>query len=154
MINVLITGSGWDPDRTPPDGDYVYTDDHGVREPVPEEGNPNDVIFLSHNIAVDGTIGVLVTMIVLRGVLPVVNQNFSKWVSGGAEIGPGQWQLSMSKDQSDVENSQQWAIAGTGSLKVDAIGQLPDGTWVMNYSAVLDNGAGGTVVLSGTDRFK
>lgn len=46
-------------------------------------------------------------------------------------------------------NSLQRAPAGNGTLKVDQMDRLPDGTLVMHYSFSFANGQGGTIIGSG-----
>ncbi len=67
---------------------------------------------------------------------------------------PGTFQVLMHQNLSDPANSTQWVVGTTGTLKIDALDQLSDGTFVALYSFNLSNGSGGTIVGSGRGTWK
>ncbi len=77
---------------------------------------------------------------------------YTKFVQG-QNPGAYQWQLTLSQDQNDVENSLQWAPVGTGTLKFDALGQLLDGSRVGHYKFTISNGGGGTITGEGVGKW-
>jgi hypothetical protein len=146
-IQFTLSGT-WDPDKTPANGTYIYTDGGGNRM-FPEAGT--EVLFFSHNIgATDQTIGALVTIVLTPGQV-VVPATYSKFVQGQAPS-PGQFQFTLSTNQSNPDDpeSRQYAVGTTGSLTITSVTSLSGNRKRARYTFTISNGIGGTCTGSGT----
>lgn len=147
-IQFTVAGA-WDPTKTPPNGHYGYTDFNGGRAPYPY-GVGLDGLFFEYDIAPDQTIGVMVGIFVATGEAFGEGETFSHVAGGG--LAAGQWNLLLALDLNNP-NYQEYP-AGTGTCKIDSLGQLLDGTWVANYSFTITNGGSGMITGSGVGRWK
>ena len=149
-IQFVIAGT-WNPLETPANGSYSFTDCLGGRTSAPGFGW--DYVGFGCDVATDGTDGVLLLLLVPAGSAVVANQTFSK-LAPGQPPSSGTFQVLMHQDLSDPANSTQSAIGTTGTVTIDAVDQLSDGTFVAHYSFSIGNGAGGTMVGSGIGIWK
>jgi hypothetical protein len=139
-IDFTISGA-WDPDRTPPNGRYQRRDFIGTRTLSPGGGGL-DALFFSFNLGpVDKTIGILVTILTPTGAQISAGQTFTKMLPGRLPLA-GEWQLTLSVDQSDPDDSDQFAPAGVGNLTFETMVRLSDGRWRGRYVFSITNGTG------------
>jgi hypothetical protein len=138
FIDFTISGN-WDREKTPANGRYFYGDMQAIRAaaPVPDL----DWLAIVFNVAPDTTIGVLLSIFVSRTHVFAAGQTFPKVLAPTTPTA-GSWQLTLAKDQSDVENSDQFAPAGTGTLTVVSASLRGDGKWVGSFSWTISNGSG------------
>lgn len=148
FITLTIAGT-WDSDKQPPDAQYAYTDGVGSRVPAPGE-TQYDALAFGYNV--HGTnAGVAVYLIVDRGAQIHEKQTFSKVPPGATSYVPGQFILSIAKNQLDPNdpNSGDYPPAATGTLTIDRLVQLSDGRNVMFYSFSVTNPDGGIIEGNG-----
>jgi hypothetical protein len=146
-IQFTLSGN-WDPDKTPANGTYTYTDGGGNRM-FPEAGT--EVLFFSHNIGTtESTIGALVTIVLTPGQV-VVPATYSKIVPGQAPA-PGQFQFTLDTNQANPDDpeSRQFAVGTTGSLEITSVTSLSGNRKRAKYRFTISNGIGGTCTGSGT----
>ncbi len=143
-VTFVVQGT-WDPDYAPPSGVYTYTspDALGVRY---HDASGIDVIFLNYDLGIDGD-GLVLSLVLAPGAQVFLDETFSKTVVGTYPM-PGQFGVSIAPDQANPLNYLQAPI-GTGTLYIDAVSQMSDGTWVAHYQFNLLNSTGGTVAGSG-----
>ncbi len=138
FIDFTISGN-WDQQKTPANGRYFYGDMQAIRSAAPV---PNlDWLSIVFNVAPDTSIGVLLSIFVSPTHVFAAGQTFPK-VLAPITPTPGSWQLTLAKDQSDVENSDQFAPAGTGTLTVVSASVRGDGKWVGSFAWTISNGSG------------
>ena len=138
FIDFTISGN-WDQQKTPANGRYFYGDMQAIRSAAPV---PNlDWLSIVFNVAPDTSIGVLLSIFVSPTHVFAAGQTFPK-VLAPITPTPGSWQLTLAKDQSDVENSDQFAPAGTGTLTVVSASLRGDGKWVGSFAFTISNGSG------------
>lgn len=138
FIDFTISGA-WDPEKTPANGRYFYGDLEAARVASPVPGL--DWLAITFNVAPDQTIGVLLSVFVPAATRFTTGQTFTK-INGPGAPPPGTFQLTLSADQNDVENSYQWAPVGAGTLEMTLVQQNQEGKWVGRMSFSIDNGSG------------
>lgn len=139
LMEFTISGS-WDRQRTPANGHYAYGDVEAQRAPAPA---PNlDWLAIVANLAgPDQSIGALISIFVPPSWVFAAGQTFPRVVGVGVPQ-PGTFQLTLAVDQNDVENSQQWAPAGSGTLQMVSVQLGGDNKWHGQVSFSIDNGSG------------
>jgi len=151
FIDFDITGT-WDPEKTPRNGHYSYTELFSARTAKVDEPGI-DTIFIGANVGREGTIGVLLAMQVTSGVAVPTGKTFSKFHFPDS-VGSGTWQFLVSKDQANVEASTQYVPGTSGTLKMDDVSVTLDGTTVGRFTFTVSNGAGGLITGRGIGRWK
>ena len=123
-ITFTIAGT-WDPTKQPANGTYTFADFEYGRG---SNGTGLDGIFFSFDIAADQTIGVLLSLLVPTGAPLTTGESFIK-VMGAPSVTAGHFQLSLSQDLHNVENSpHDLRLLETGPARSTIqIGQLLDG---------------------------
>jgi hypothetical protein len=149
-IQFTISGT-WDPTKQPANGHYAFTDFQGGRAASPFGIGLDELTFV-YDLAADNTIGVGVGLFVPTGQAFSAGETFSKILTGQPATA-STFQVILASNLNDVENSQQYAPAGTGTLTINTLGQLLDGTNVAQYSFTMSNGTGGLITGSGTARW-
>ena len=137
LVEFTISGT-WDPEKTPANGHYSYGDVVAIRSSAPA---PNlDWLTIAANIVgSDQTIGVLVSVFVSPSWVFASGQTFSRTLAVAV---PGTFQLTLAQDQNDVDDSDQWAPAGNGTLTMVSVQKGADNKWHGQMSFTIDSGAG------------
>jgi hypothetical protein len=147
----LVVGGNWNVATTPANGSYGFTDFQGARSPS-QFGTGLDELIFVYDLAADNTVGVGLGLFVPTGQAFSAGETFSKILTGQPATA-GTFQVTLSQNLNDVENSIQHTPAGTGSCRIDGLSQLIDGTFVAQYSFTIDNGAGGLITGSGVGQW-
>lgn len=129
----------------PANGAYIFGSFHGMRYASVLAGL--DLVLLNYDLGVSAA-GVSVGLWVPPGEAISSGETFSERVTGSLPAAH-QFQLILSSDLNNVDNSGANIATGTGTLAIDALNQLQDGTFVAQYSINITNSAGGTIVGSG-----
>ncbi|MEO5798924.1 MAG: Ig-like domain-containing protein [Gemmatimonadales bacterium] len=148
-IQFQITGT-WDPTTTPSNGSYAYTDSRGGSRGT---DSGLDALFFAFNFGPpDETIGVLLGIWAPAGHVFVAGETYAKFAPGAPTA--GQFQLALSQNQGDPSNSPIFTPGNAGSLRLDTVERLSDGSFLASYSFTITNGAGGTITGSGVGKWR
>ncbi|HEY4320701.1 MAG TPA: hypothetical protein VGM77_05915 [Gemmatimonadales bacterium] len=151
-IQFVIAGA-WPQDLMPPDGGYSFMSFIGARGTQPSPGV--DIIAQGYDVdPLDNEkIGVELSLIVATGTNLSAGQVFTKVVLG---ILPSanQFQVVLSQDLGRPDNTFKSPPVGGGTVVIQSVVQLSDGTYVFQYTLSLSNGTGGTIIGSGVGRWK
>lgn len=138
-VTFIVQGP-WDTLYAPPGGVYTYAPAGylGVRYSDP---SGVDAIFIGYNVVIGGGAGIAITLVTSPGTQLVAGQTFTKTVAGQLPA-PGQFNVIMAPDQANPVNVLRPPI-GSGTLLIDTISQMSDGTWVAKYqfNVIVSNGA-------------
>ncbi len=129
----------WDRERTPANGRYFYGDMTAQRSLAPESGL--DWLTIICNIAPDDTIGVFLGIFVPTNHVFAAGQTFTRIQTPNAPTARS-FNMFLSVDQNDVENSNQRTPEGTGTLTLTSINNRSDGKKEGLFSFTLSNGSG------------
>lgn len=138
FMDFTITGS-WDRTKTPANGHYFYGDT-GSQRSLSSEPGLDWVTFIS-NVAADDTIGAFVGVFVPTSHVFVAGQTFTRIQTPNRPTARS-WNIFLSVDQNDVENSDQRTPEGTGVLTLTSVNHRPDGKWEGLFSFTITNGTG------------
>jgi hypothetical protein len=157
FVRFTIAG-GWDPLLTPPNGTYSFNDDHGARVPGGfGTGNGTiDAVTFAYDVSPnDQTIGVLFGTFIPVGTDIRDGQVFTLTPRGAAtKLGDFALLLATNLNDPADDNSAQYTVWGSGTLTVESVGILADGTHVARYKFDIVGPLGGTIGGTGVARWK
>jgi hypothetical protein len=110
-------------------------------------------VIFAYDLTSDGHEGVTLSLIVAPGRAITAGQTFSTTLVGQVAT-IGQFRLVLDPDPVNPTNTVYGQDATYGTVRIDTLGQLTDGTFVANYSFNVGNNGGGTISGSGTARWK
>jgi hypothetical protein len=150
FIQFVISGT-WDPTTTPPNGSYLYRDFLGGRVPSPGRSGI-DLLALQFDSATSA-VGVILFLAIPTGAMITAGETFSRVFTNPIA---GQWVLILDTNLSnpDDPNSNQRSPDGNGTLTIESLDPLSDGSSLAHYSFSIDSGGGGMIVGSGAATWK
>ncbi|MEO7999792.1 MAG: hypothetical protein ABI852_20230, partial [Gemmatimonadaceae bacterium] len=150
-ISFTLAGA-WDPTRDPPNGTYNYPSVYDGRVPLTSEPGLDQIGFV-YNVGSQDTIGVFLAIHLMASRVIKTGDTFAKYAGTPSSLDTFQFLLSNNQMDADAPGARQSVPAGPGTLKLDNVSRLADGTWVVDYSFKITNAAGATVVGVGAAKW-